>query len=301
MKKLLFLLALIASSTVFAAETHNIKFVIDDGEKVEEVMLEGEVDSISIVENIPVDPNVKKKPTRQLMLREAKDKDKKPSIEWTINAQYGTASVTSNITRIPNDDLATEFEIPDASVEAIRIYISSIINRKHEIRLLFAPLEYQTSFVPDEDILFNGVQFLAGKATDVGYKFNSYRLSYLYHFNPDGKVRYRIGFTGKIRDAYTLVRQDGVESKFDNVGFVPLLHLGVNIVLTERLSWDSEVEGSWAPQGYALDFRTSINYQINETVSINGGVGYLTGGADVDSVKTFSDVVFGFVGIKINF
>jgi hypothetical protein len=301
MKNLIVFLILCVSATAFGGEKHNIKLSIDDGEKVEEVILEAEVDSVSIIENVPEDPNVQKKPTRALRLREAKDKEKKPSIEWVINAQYGTASVTSNITRIPNDDMATEFEIPDASVEAIRIYVSSIINRKHEIRLLFAPLEYQTTFVPDEDILFNGVQFLAGKGTEVGYKFNSYRLSYLYHFNPDGKVRYRIGFTGKIRDAYTLVRQDGVESKFDNVGFVPLLNLGVNIILTDRLSWDSEVEGSWAPQGYALDFRTSINYQINETVSINGGVGYLTGGADTESVKTFSDVVFGFVGIKINF
>lgn len=297
----------ILTLNAFAVEKQNIKLVINNGDSQEEYLLEGEVRGVSIMENVPVDPNVGQKPTTGLNLREATDKNKKPSIEWIINTQYGTASVRSNTSKIPNDDTATEFDLPTASIEAVRIYISTIINRKHEIRLLFAPLEYQASFIPEEDILFNGVQFLAGRATEAGYRFNSYRLSYLYHLNPDGRVRYRIGFTGKIRDAYTLVRQDGVqstfgnESRFENVGFVPLLHLGVNILITDRLSWDNEIEGSWAPQGYALDFRSSLNYQINEHLSLNAGVGYLDGGANTETVKTFADVVFGFVGIKIRF
>ncbi len=299
--KVLCLLLSLTITQVFAAEAQNIRLVINDGFNKEEIMLEGEVRGISVMEDVPVDAATGEKPTKKLMLREAINKDRVPAVEWIINTQYGTAQVRSNLTKIPNDDLATEFEIPAASVEAIRIYVSSIINRKHEIRLLFAPLEYEASFVPDEDILFNGVQFLAGKTTTTGYKFNSYRLSYIYHLNPDGKMRYRIGFTGKIRDAYTLVRQGGVETKYSNVGFVPLLHLGVNIILTDKISWDNEVEGSWAPQGYAIDFRSSINYQISKNFSINTGVGYLDGGAENDKVKTFSDVVFGFIGIKLKF
>lgn len=299
--KALLLALLVMTFNALAAETQNIKLVINNGDSTEEYMLEGEVRGVSLIENVPVDPNVGQKPTQKLTLREATDKKKKPSIEWIVNAQYGTASVRSNTSQIPNDESATEFDLPTASIEAIRIYVSTIINRKHEIRLLFAPLEYQAGFVPQEDILFNGVQFLAGRATEAGYKFNSYRLSYLYHLNPDGRVRYRIGFTGKIRDAYTLVRQDGVESRFENVGFVPLLHLGVNILITDRLSWDNEIEGSWAPQGYALDFRSSLNYQINERVSVNAGVGYLDGGANTEIVRTFADVVFGFIGFKIRF
>ena len=291
----------ISLSMAYASETKNIRLVINDGANSEEFILEGEVKNVSVMDPAPVDFVTGKAPTKKLVVRNAMDKSKKTAIEWIINVQYGTAQVRSNMTKIPNDDLATEFDLPEGSVDAIRIYLSSIINRKHELRLLFAPLSYEGSFVPDEDILFNGVNFLAGNNTQTDYQFNSYRLSYLYHFNPDGRMRYRIGFTGKIRDAYTLVRQNGVETKYSNIGFVPLLHLGVNMILTDKISWDNELEGSWAPQGYALDFRSSLNYQITDRISISGGAGYLDGGAENDKVKTFSDIVFGFIGFKFNF
>jgi hypothetical protein len=288
-------------SGLVMAEVHNIRLIVLDGKNSQDVMLEGEVRGVSIMEQVPADYTTGKKPTRKLTLREAQDPDKEPSIQWIINAQGGYASIQSNTSKIPNDDFATEFNLPEGAIESIRIYLSTVINRRHEIRLLFAPLEYQGSFIADEDILFNGVQFLAGKTTETGYQFNSYRLSYLYHLNPDGRVRYRIGFTGKIRDAYTLVRQDGTVSRFENVGFVPLLHLGVNILLTNRLSLDAEVEGSWAPQGYALDFRSSLNYQLTDRLSIGAGVGYLSGGANTDTVRTFSDIIFGFLGFTFRF
>ena len=116
-----------------------------------------------------------------------------------------------------------------------------------------------------------------------------------------GDVQYRIGFTGKIRDAYTLVEQNGNRSKYSNIGFVPLLHLGANILLTNKLNLDIELEGSWAPVGYALDLRTSLNYKINKHFQIGVGAGYLDGGADNEKVNTFAEVLFGFARIEILF
>ena len=226
---------------------------------------------------------------------------KKPDVIWKIDLQLGRAKVISNTSTIPNDDQATEIDLGSGDVESLRLYLSAIIKDKHELRLLFAPLSYDNNFISDEEIFFNGVKFLAGTSTQTEYQFNSYRLSYIYHFDRQGKMRYRIGFTGKIRDAYTLVRQNNVESKFENVGFVPLLHLGVNILLTDKLNLDAEIEGSWSPFGYAADIRTSLNYVIRENFQIGLGVGYLDGGASNDEVDTFARVLFGFGKIEYKF
>lgn len=286
------------------AEVENIKVTFDNGIKPISVMLESEISDVNGLDLLSLsgaDSQDGKLPTKKMNIRAATDESKEPAIEWIINTQYGFANVIANTTQIPNTANATEIDLGEGTVESLRIYLSAIIKKKHEIRLLFAPLSYENTFVPDSDILFNGVTFLAGKTTTTGYQFNSYRLSYIYHFEPTGRFNYRIGFTGKIRDAYTLVRQDGTVSKFDNIGFVPLLHLGVRINLTEKLYWDNEVEGSWAPQGFAVDFRTSLNYVINDRFELNAGVGYLAGGANVDSVNTFADILFGFVGFKVKF
>ena len=295
-------LILLISTNLFAHANvvENIQLTLIDGNEQKEIMLEAQVDDVTINDFAPLDPKTHKRPTKKLTLKNATDKTKEPAIEWIINVQGGIASVLSNTTKIPRDT-GTEFDLPNGVVESIRIYLSAIIKGNHEIRLLFAPLEYEGNVTSDEEILFNGVKLLAGETFETGYKFNSYRLSYLYHFNQNGRIQYRIGFTGKIRDAYTLVRKNGVETRFSNVGFVPLLHLGVNIIVTDRISLDSEVEGSWAPQGYALDFRSTLNYRISRNFSIGTGVGFLTGGAAAGSVETFSDIFFGFVGIKFKF
>lgn len=302
MRSFLTLLLFLIALNLEAKSSENIKVTVTDEGVSTSFMLEAEVDDISAVDLVALaDDEQESAPTKKMNVRYAEDQNKEPSIEWVINTQYGIAQVINNTSQIPSNDAATEIDLGEGSVESLRIYLSAIVKKKHEIRLLFAPLSYENTFVPDSDILFNGVTFLAGKTTTTGYQFNSYRLSYIYHFEPTGRFNYRIGFTGKIRDAYTLVRQDGTESRFDNIGFVPLLHLGVRINLTEKLYWDNEVEGSWAPQGYAVDFRTSLNYVINDRFELNAGIGFLGGGADTDSVNTFADILFGFVGFKVRF
>ena len=300
-KTLLLSFIYLFSLSLMAGKTENIRITFLNADSEESYMLESEVSELNGLDLFDLNNHEGNLPDKKMNVRAATNMEKEPSIEWVVDTQFGFARVTSNTTQVPNNASATEIDLGEGTVESLRIYISAIVKKKHEIRLLFAPLSYESSQVSDSDILFNGVSFLAGRTTETGYQFNSYRLSYIYHFEPTGKFNYRIGFTGKIRDAYTLVRQDGRESRFDNLGFVPLLHLGVRINLTERIYWDNEVEGSWAPQGYAVDFRSSINYEINERYSIGAGVGYLGGGADVDSVSTFADILFGFVSFKIKF
>lgn len=224
---------------------------------------------------------------------ENKDEDK-PDIVWKIDVQAGTVSVISNFSQIPND-IGTEFNLDGKTIANYRLYLSSIIKNKHEIRFLYAPLQYEVGLRPETDITFKDSIFLAGVDTDALYKFNSYRLSYIYHFDKMDNIQFRLGFTGKIRDAETaLSQQNGSQESFTDLGFVPLIHLGAKIQLSKKLILDAEVEGSWAPQGYAVDTRLSLGYQLTPNLNVGAGVGYLDGGADVPTVNTFAQLFYGY-------
>jgi hypothetical protein len=227
------------------------------------------------------------------------DEDK-PDILWKIDVQAGTVSVLSNFSQIPND-IGTEFNLGGQTIANYRIYLSSIIKEKHEIRFLYAPLKYELGFIPTNDIQFKDSLFLMGTDTDALYKFNSYRLSYIYHFDKIGNTQFRLGFTGKIRDAETALSQSNTNESFTDVGFVPLIHLGAKIQLSKKLFIDAEAEGSWAPQGYAIDTRLTLGYQLTNNLSIGAGAGYLDGGANVPTVNTFARLFYGYGKITYTF
>lgn len=303
MKLIKLLLVLFVSSLTLAAETYNLRVLITDGDKFEKYDMVSEIADTTFSESIKMSGDEGLNPTKKFTLRAIQDvrEVREPDVVWKIDAQTGTATVISNTARIPNVDEATEVDLGEGTVNSMRIYFSAIIKQKHEVRLLFAPLSYDNNFIADSDIFFNGVRMLSGQDTRSEYQFNSYRLSYIYHFDRVGRVQYRLGFTGKVRDAFILVGQDGRVSKFDNVGFVPLLHLGVNILITERLNLDLEMEGSWAPVGYAVDLRATLNYNFTKNFSLGVEVGYLDGGSEVDTVDTFASLLFAFARIQYRF
>jgi hypothetical protein len=280
------LLGLLASTASFAQtikkDTIRIEFIDDNG--VETIDLNREY--IQGNERLLVQV----KPKR--VLETDVDEDK-PDIVWKIDVQGGTVSVLSNFSQIPTD-IGTEFNLGGQTIANYRIYLSGIIKDKHEIRFLYAPLQYEIGFTPENDIQFADSLFLMGTDTDALYKFNSYRLSYIYHFDKVGKVQFRLGFTAKIRDAETALTQGNNRESFTDVGFVPLIHLGAKIELTKKLSLDAEVEGSWAPQGYAFDNRLSLGYKVTNNLTISAGAGYLDGGANVPTVNTFAKLFYGY-------
>ena len=220
---------------------------------------------------------------------------------WCLKAQYGVAKFTANQTKVPNNSEASTFDLPEATTSTLRLYLSAIFQKKHEFRLLLAPLEYEESINLDKEITFNGTTFSSDQDTIIGYRFNSYRLSYIYHFNVKKRSQYRLGLVGKVRDAHVFLQSDSSYSKYANTGFVPLLHLGMKRVWRERLCWDAELEGAWASQGYVLDFRTSLDHQVNNGWHLGLGAGFLDGGADNDNIKTTSTIFSVFFSIYNHF
>ena len=223
------------------------------------------------------------------------------NVQWFLKAQYGMVKFISNESKVPNDSEANAFDLPEATTSSLRLYLSAIFCKKHEFRLLYAPLEYEKIIKLDEDITFNGATFSSNLNTSAGYRFNSYRLSYIYHLNTEKRYQYRLGLAGKIRDASIYLKSDSNYSKYSNTGFVPLLHIGVKRRWKDKLCWDAELEGSWAPQGYALDFRTSVDYQLFNGWFLGIGTGFLQGGADNDKIKTFSTIFSSFLNFYKHF
>jgi hypothetical protein len=176
-----------------------------------------------------------------------------------------------------------------------------MITQKHSIRLLYAPLSVRTTFTPAADILFDQVSFLAGQSVDALYKFNSYRLSYIYHFDAVGKFSFRIGFTAKIRDAAIELESGSRSGSTTDVGFVPLLNFGVRYAVTDAFYIDLDADGSWAPQGRAIDAALKAGYQVHPNVALEAGYRVVEGGADVAQVYNFAWFNSVFFGVSARF
>lgn len=90
--------------------------------------------------------------------------------------------------------------------DAFRVYIGKIWDNQHEFRFLYAPLKIETSGHLNQSVNFNGKTFSPGEVSAI-YKFNSYRLTYSYQFQPIDSWVLKLGGTVKIRDAEVALTQ----------------------------------------------------------------------------------------------
>jgi hypothetical protein len=141
--------------------------------------------------------------------------------------EAGPISQSQNDQRVPGDT-GTDFSISnfdDGPFAGYRIYAGHIWNQRHEVRALYAPLEIEVNGQFQETVNFQNADFAASIDSTAYYKFNSYRATYAYHFDPPGNWQLALGFTAKVRDAEVRLSQGGLTRSKSNVGFVPLLHL----------------------------------------------------------------------------
>ena len=215
-----------------------------------------------------------------------------------IDLQTGSSWNTFNEIAIPNTQNGSMISGGNTEgVGNLRLYLSWIISKNHSLRLLYAPFRKSSLILPTQDLLFNGVNFMAGNYTNLTYKFNSYRLSYIYQFDQVGDFVFRMGFTAKIRDAEIGLASVENNTSYGNVGFAPLLHFGVRYDISERLYADLDMDGSWSPRGSALDASVKIGLEISEYLDATFGYRFLGGGADSERAYNFaaiSTVFFGF-------
>ncbi len=162
------------------------------------------------------------------------------------------------------------------------------ISESHGLRFVFAPLDLSVTGSETRNVNFNNIIFSANIPIKIDYKFNSYRLGYTYNLWSSNNNYFKIGFTGKIRQASIAFTQGILSTKYDNVGFVPLFYYGLKLGLLDRLYLYNDADFAWSPQGRAVDVTLKIRYKLTQGTHLGVGGRVLEGGADNDKVLTFS-------------
>ena len=195
-----------------------------------------------------------------------------------------------NDTQIP-PDTGTRFAIDSINKGPFLFYrIEAVLrlNNKHALRALYAPFEISATGRLSETVNFQGTDYLTSSDLTVSYKFNSYRLSYIYGFWGFDGDQLNIGFTGKIRDADTTFTQSGASLNYDNVGFVPLFYFAYLKTLNQNWKFHLTLDAAAAPQGRAFDAGFKFHRTLGKNSQLGIGLRSLEGGAANEKVFTFS-------------
>jgi hypothetical protein len=221
--------------------------------------------------------------------------------ELRASLEGGAAWQTRNDFRIPGDggtlvDLAAYEPGP---FNAFRATLSWDLTPRQSLRLLAAPLRVEAAFAPESPVVFQDLVFPAGQPIDATYVFNSYRLTWYWRFPPGAKWSFRLGATLKVRDAQIALAGDAGRSAKDDLGLVPLVHLGARYQATERFALELEADALAAPQGRAEDVSLKAVFRVSDRVEVDLGYRLLEGGADNDEVYTFAFFHYAVAGVRI--
>ena len=227
--------------------------------------------------------------------------DKEP---FALELEGGLFWQNRNDVRIPNDDTATEFSLVEAvgtgPYGAFRVEADFDVAEKHGFRVVIAPLEVEDDGVLAESVSFAGETFAPGEV-EAAYKFSSYRFTYRYRFYNGERWRWKVGFTGFIRDARIALEQGDVAAEDTNVGFVPLAYVQGRALLGERWRLIFEADALGASQGRAIDFSAKLAYDFTDNWQLGFGYRTIEGGADVDDVFNFAWLNFAVASIRYSF
>lgn len=211
---------------------------------------------------------------------------------FEIELEGGPAWQSYNDVEIPNDGSATRFSLYDLAGAgpwpAARLYLTWNVAERHGVRLLLAPFSLTETGVPAAPVRFAGATYAAGVPVEATYTFNSYRLSYRYRAHRGSRTTAWVGFTAKVRDAVIALEQDGVASRKDDLGFVPLLHAAGEWRFAAPWQLSLDVDGLAGGPGRAVDAALELGYDVADRWRVQGGYRMVEGGADVDAVYTFA-------------
>jgi len=220
-----------------------------------------------------------------------------------IGLETGGVWFSRNDVRIPSET-GTEFDMTKLTGSGPAFFARLDgywdINDKHGLRVVLAPLEVSGTGNLPEDTEFAGEIFPAGETEGI-YKFNSYKISYRYTFVDKTNLRWRVGFTGVIRDANVELRQGGLQANDDNVGFVPALHLSSDYRFAERWMLRFDFDGLAGGPGRLFDVALKLDYAVNDNWRIGGGYRTLEGGADTDEVYSFGWLHYAVLDVRYRF
>lgn len=225
----------------------------------------------------------------------------RPRLE--LELEGGAVWQTVNDQQIPNTAEGSRFSLVDLAGKgpqpAYRALLTWRFADRHSLRGLVAPLEFTESGTPAAPLRFAGEQFTAGASADATYRFNSYRLSYIYDFQGGANWDWSLGFTAKIRDARVRLVQGFVVATKDNVGFVPLLHLELQRRLGANWFLDLDLDALAGGPGRAEDLAVKLGRDFGERFAVTAGYRTIEGGADVEEAYSFAWLHYAVVSLAV--
>jgi hypothetical protein len=220
-----------------------------------------------------------------------------------IGLETGGIWSSRNDIRIPSDT-GTEFDMTRLTGSGpnffARVDGQWNIGDKHGLRVVLAPLEVTGTGNLPEDTEFAGEVFSSGP-TEGTYKFNAYKVTYRYTFVDRPNLRWRVGFTGVIRDANVELMQSDLRANDDDLGFVPTLHLSSEYRVAERWMLQFDFDGLAGGPGRLFDIAVKLDYAVNDNWRVGGGYRSLEGGADTDDIYSFGWFHYAVLDIRYRF
>jgi len=172
---------------------------------------------------------------------------------------------------------------------------------RHYAGFMASLLRIEADGTLDRDIRFDDKVFASGTKVKGKYRFDSYRATYRYHLVNNGNIKLGAGLTGKIRDAEISLEGGGQKGSLSNTGFVFLLNYYLEVVLSQHYSLLTYGDAAWSPYGRAEDIFAGLLYRIDKDTAIMAGYRMLEGGADNDTVYTFSMFHYAVLGVELRF
>ncbi len=164
---------------------------------------------------------------------------------------------------------------------------------RNSLIFLYQPLSLKSEVVTFTDNQIDDILYPAGTSLNLEYNFPFYRLSYLRKLrSKSDRFTLFLGGTLQIRNAEIIFEKaDGTDRKVSrNVGPVPAFKFKGNYKQSERMSFEFEVDGMYAPVSYIngsdnevvgaiLDASLRERLRITEQVDAFLNLRYLGGGA----------------------
>ena len=123
--------------------------------------------------------------------------------QYYFDAEGGSVRAGHNTIKVPLEG-GTRFSLTDELKSEAAPYARLRVGRrwgKSDLSFLAAPLTLRSSGRLDKPVNFDGASFPGGVPVEAVYRFNSYRVKYLYEFHRTGKLALRWGGALKLRHA----------------------------------------------------------------------------------------------------
>ncbi len=210
--------------------------------------------------------------------------------QYYADAETGSVWAGHNTVRIPLSG-GSRFSLTDDLRSGAEPYLRLRVGKKYgrsDWSFLAAPLTLRSKGTFGRTVTFNGEVFTAGLPTEAVYRFNSYRVKYLYEFHRSELLRLRWGGALKLRHAGITLRNSVTSSESRNTGFVPLAAFSADYAFSPGYLAQIDIEALGAAQGRAEDVMLAVSRELRPGLRLRTGYRFLEGGSGAGEVYTFA-------------